>query len=152
MASNHDAHRVPLWGLFLVLLLFTAAEVALFETWSRWDAFHDALPKFALVLLILAFTLPKALIVAIFFMHLKFEKQLVVMLAIAPFMFVCIAVLTILTDTMTLKGNNKALNAVAGLGEYVAVTEDHGGDAHSSEDQASQEHADEPAEAPAHEE
>ena len=93
----------------------------------------------------------KATIVLMYFMHLKFEKQLIVMLAIAPFMLVCIAVLPILTDTMTLKGNDKTLNAVDGLGEYVVVTDGHGGDAHNGEDQA-KEPGDESAAAPANEE
>jgi len=118
--ATHYQHRVPLWGLFLALLAFTAAEVGLFETWSRIPAFHDALPKFALVLLILTFTIPKALIVMVYFMHLKFERQLIVMLAVVPFIFVSIAVLTILTDIVTLKNNGRTYNQVANLGEYKA--------------------------------
>lgn len=114
--SEHN-HRVPLWGLFLALLALTAAEVALFEVWSRnqW-----LMPKYAMVLLLLIFTLPKAAIVLIYFMHLKFERQLVVGLAIAPFPIVLIAILPILSDTVTLKP--QAYNQVPGLREFVPHT------------------------------
>lgn len=111
MAQEH--HRIPLGGLFLALLALTAAEVALFEVWSR----HQGLmPKYAMVLLLLLFTLPKAAIVLVFFMHLRFERQLVVTLALLPFVMAAIAVLPILTDIVTLKPS--ATNQVPGLRQY----------------------------------
>ncbi len=111
MAQQH--HRIPLWGLFLTLLALTAAEVALFEVWSE----HQWLmPKYAMVLLLLVFTIPKAAIVLIYFMHLKFERQLVVTLALIPFATAAIAVLVTLSDIVTLKQD--AYNQVPGLREY----------------------------------
>lgn len=124
-------HRIPLLGLFIALLVLTAAEVALFEVWSRNQSI---MPKYAMVLLLLIFTIPKAAIVLIYFMHLKFERQLVVTLAIVPFIMVFIAVLPILTDTVTLKP--QAYNQVEGLREFIpsADHDGHDSDTHSEDD------------------
>ena len=62
-----------------------------------------AIPKFALVLLILIFTLPKAYIVLVYFMHLRFEKAIVVVLAVVPLLLVWICVLPTLNDGTVLK-------------------------------------------------
>ncbi len=97
--------RVPLSWLFFALLALTAAEVLLYEIW-HYTGVHYAqpfVPKYVIVLLILLFTLPKAAIVMIYFMHLKFEHQLVVALAIIPFFFAFLGVFTPLSDTLTLK-------------------------------------------------
>lgn len=123
--AAHDDHpRLPLWGLFLALTALTAAEVGLFEVWSRSEVFQSYLPKFALVLLILVFTLPKALIVLIFFMHLKFEKPFTIFLAIVPFPIVAIAILPTLIDAQTLNNWGMAENLVPGLKD---IKLDHGG-------------------------
>ncbi len=113
-------HHIPLWGLFMALLALTAAEVVLFEVWSRnqW-----MMPKYAMVLLLLIFTLPKAAIVLTYFMHLKFERQLIVSLALAPFAMVFVAILPILTDIMTLR--DQSYNQVPGLREFIPSA-DHG--------------------------
>ncbi|MEX0778045.1 MAG: cytochrome C oxidase subunit IV family protein [Phycisphaeraceae bacterium] len=107
-ASRDIHHGVPLLWLFVALLCLTAAEVGLFEIWHRTGShqadgsFEGFIPKYALVLLILVFTIPKALIVLIYFMHLKFERQLVVSLAIVPFVIAFLAVLTPLVDAAAL--------------------------------------------------
>lgn len=129
MAQAH--HRVPLWSLFLALLVLTAAEVALYEVWSRnqW-----IMPKFTMVLiLIFVLTLPKAMIVLTYFMHLKFERQLIVALALLPFGMVFVAVLPILTDAVTLKPH--AYNQVEGLRDYGPASHDQAdhGDGHGQE-------------------
>lgn len=110
-AHAHDDHRMPLWGLFLTLLAFTAFEVGLYETWNRMGAldaegvFHSFIPKLALVLIIFAFTIPKAAIVMIYFMHLKFEKPFVVALSISPFIFAAICIFTTLVDGNAVSGD-----------------------------------------------
>lgn len=131
MASDHD-HKLPLWGLFLALLALTAAEVALFEVWNGTKVVDAAtgeitwafMPKYAMVLLIFVFTIPKALIVLIYFMHLKFEKQMVVALAIAPFIFATIAVVPTLTDAMALR--SRATNQDPALRTFGPAEDDHG--------------------------
>ena len=115
-AHSKHGHSIPLWGLFLALLVLTAAEVGLFEFWSHTNlAGHPFIPKFAMVMLLLLFTLPKAAIVMIYFMHLKFEKQLIVLLAITPLFTAAIAVLVTTTDNQALRGDGKMDNFVPSL-------------------------------------
>jgi caa(3)-type oxidase subunit IV len=144
-AHSKHGHSIPLWGLFLALLALTAAEVGLFEFWSRTNlAGHPFIPKFAMVLLLLIFTLPKAAIVMIYFMHLKFEKQLVVLLAIIPFFTAAIAILVTTTDNQTLRADDKMDNHVPALVNF-APNKSHGHGEH-----AAGEHGSEPkSEAPA---
>jgi hypothetical protein len=129
-AHHKHEHKVPLWGLFLALLALTAAEVGLFEVWHA--SAHDGepfIPKFAMVLLLLLFTLPKAAIVMIYFMHLKFEKQLVIALALLPFVTAGLAVLPTLTDVKTLDGHGQTYNKVPDLKDFTP----HGGAGHGVE-------------------
>ncbi len=119
-AESHDQpHTVPLWGLFLALLALTAAEVALFEVWSHSNLRGEPfMPKYAMVLILLiVLTIPKAAIVMIYFMHLKFERQLVVLLALTPLITAAIAVLPTLTDAKTLKNWGQSYNLAHGLGD-----------------------------------
>ena len=129
-APHKHEHKIPLWSLFFLLLLFTAAEVGLFEIWhytaQKGEPF---LPKYALVLLILVFTLPKAAIVLIYFMHLKFEKQLIVALALLPFVTAGLAVLPTLTDVKTLDAHGQTQNKVPDLKDFAP---NHGGGAHGA--------------------
>ena len=142
--AGDQPHRIPLWGLFGALIALTAAEVGLFESWSRFETVHDAIPKYALVILILVFTLPKAAIVLIYFMHLRFERQIVVGLAIAPFLFAAIAVLGTLVDAVALKDDS--YNKVEVIGKYEAPHhgEDHG-EGHGSHGDDSHGRDDQPA-------
>lgn len=135
-------HPVPLWGLFMALLLLTAAEVGLYEVWQHTAAHGEPfIPKLALVLiLIIVLTLPKAAIVLIYFMHVKFEKQLVILLALAPFVFVFIAVLPTLTDIMVLDRKVRPdyrVQNITGVDPNHVRGAGHGG------------HAEDPAHAPA---
>ncbi|MEX2215687.1 MAG: cytochrome C oxidase subunit IV family protein [Phycisphaeraceae bacterium] len=108
--DKHAHHGLRLWPFFLALLALTAAEVGLYEYWKA--SAHEVngvkeffIPKFALVWLILVFTLPKAYIVLVYFMHIRFEKQIIVWLAVIPLMLVFVCVLPTLTDSTVLKEN-----------------------------------------------
>jgi len=126
-ANDHN-HKVPLVGLFLALLALTAAEVGLFEFWHHTaDTGTPIFPKYVMVLLLMVMTLPKAAIVMIYFMHLKFEKPFVVLLAVVPLLMVFIAVLPSLTDSLTLKNHGQAINKIDGLMDYSTHTGGHEG-------------------------
>lgn len=129
MASD-TKHTVNLPVCFLLLLVFTTAEIVLYEVWRRSGHEVDGqvthfIPKFALVLLILVFTIPKAFIVLTYFMHLKFERVTVVGIALLPFVFVAVLILPILTDIRTLAPRNYSKSFE--LGDFATHT--HGGDA-----------------------
>lgn len=120
--ENHGhGHALKLFPFFLALLALTAAEVGLYEWWRHsWEMVDGekvfVIPKFALVLLVLVFTLPKAYIVLVYFMHIKFERAFIVWLAVIPLMMTFLAVLPTLTDTATLKP--RKLNHTKVIGVY----------------------------------
>jgi hypothetical protein len=122
MPAKHDSHShaVPLWGLFLALLALTAAEVALFELWHyTYRQGAPFIPKYVMVLiLIIVLTLPKAAIVLVYFMHIKFERFFIVFLALVPLVFASLAVLPTLTDVVTLRDHG--YTHVQGLRDYKA--------------------------------
>lgn len=124
-SHGHDEHCVPVWALFLALLALTAGEVGLYECW-RGGVLE--VPKVAIVMIILVLTLPKAAIVMIYFMHLKFERQIITILAVVPLFLAVGAVLVIVTDTLTLAP--QAQNKVSPIGVY----EVHAPDAHDGQD------------------
>ncbi len=107
--GHHENHGLKLWPFFLALLALTAAEVGLYEAWRESaETLPDGtkeyfIPKFALIWLILVFTLPKAYIVFVYFMHIRFEKAIVVVMAVIPLFMVFICVLPTLTDGSALK-------------------------------------------------
>ena len=120
-------HALKLMPFFLALLALTMAEVGLYEWWRTTAEIIPgevggtpekvyAIPKFALVLIILVFTLPKAYIVMVYFMHLRFEKAIVVTLAIVPLLLVFVCVLPTLTDGTVLK--KQRLQLVESIGHY----------------------------------
>ena len=74
------------------------------------------------MLLIFLFTLPKAFIVLTYFMHLRFERSLVVLIALVPFILVGLAILPTMTDIRTLSVRN--YSQATDIGEYAI---DHGG-------------------------
>ena len=120
-ADQAHGHALKLMPFFLALLALTAAEVGLYEWWRHsWVMEGDvkvfAIPKFVLVLLILVFTLPKAYIVLVYFMHIRFEPAFIVWLAVIPLLMTFLAVLPTLTDTATLK--ERKLNHTSVIGKY----------------------------------
>lgn len=139
--EHHEAdhsHGVPLWGLFLALSALTAGEVGLFEYWHHTAEMGEPVfPKFVMVILLLVMTLPKAAIVMIYFMHLKFEKPFVVLLAVVPLFMVFVCVLPALTDIVTLRNHGQTFNKDESLPGYVL---DHGAHDEHHDDQHSDEH------------
>ncbi len=133
--SKHEGHghALKLMPFFLALLALTAAEVGLYEWWRHSWVMVDGekvfvIPKFALVLLVLVFTLPKAYIVLVYFMHIKFERAFIVWLAVIPLMMTFLAVLPTLTDTATLKP--RKLNHTKVIGVYYPDHHDDHKDGH----------------------
>ena len=82
---------------FIALSALTVGEVGLFELWRS----TQFVPKIVVVMIILGLTLPKAAIVMIFFMHLRYEKLVLIIIAVAPLILVFIAILPTLTDIKT---------------------------------------------------
>jgi len=74
--------------IFYILLVLTIAEVAIV---------YMRLPKLLLAGLLVIFAVWKASLVAMHFMHLKFEKKTLAVVALAPFVL-CVFLILMLTS------------------------------------------------------
>jgi caa(3)-type oxidase subunit IV len=75
--------------IFWILLVLTIVEVAIV---------YLGLPKMLLAGLLVIFAVWKAALVAMHFMHLKFEKRTLAIVAIAPFILCVFLILMLLPD------------------------------------------------------
>ena len=85
------AHKKPnymaIWGILLVL---TIAEVVV--------AFFSGMPKWVLIVLLLILALWKALLVALYYMHLKFEPKKLWVIALSPIPLIIILLSAVLLE------------------------------------------------------
>ena len=88
MASTTHTHPNYM-GIFWVLLVLTVVEVALTFL---------GLPKLLLGSLLVILAVWKAALVAMYFMHLKFERKTLAMIAIVPFVLCLFFILMLLPD------------------------------------------------------
>ena len=88
MASTTHTHPNYM-GIFWVLLVLTVVEVALT---------FFGLPKLLLGSLLVILAVWKAALVAMYFMHLKFERKTLAMIAIVPFILCLFFILMLLPD------------------------------------------------------
>ena len=89
MAETRQAHP-PYLLIWLYLFVLTVAEIAL--------AFELPFSRNVKLILLLLLALWKAFLVAMFFMHLKFEKWNLRLIAIVPLPLALILVLAVITE------------------------------------------------------
>ena len=89
-ADTDLAHKHPPYiGIFFVLAVLTAVELGVaFLPW----------PKLTLILLLLLLAVWKALLVALYYMHLRFEPTRLRVLAIAPLPLAVILVVAVIQE------------------------------------------------------
>lgn len=83
-------HHPNYLGIFVMLALLTVVELGV--------AFLTVFPKRVLILMLLGLAVWKALLVALYFMHLRFETYRVRILAIAPLPLAVIMVIAVITE------------------------------------------------------
>jgi len=86
-AKRHHPNYI---GIFIMLAVLTAAELGV--------AFVSAFSKNVLLLILIVLAVWKALLVALYFMHLRFETNRVRILAIAPLPLAVIMVVAVITE------------------------------------------------------
>jgi cytochrome c oxidase subunit IV len=88
--SEAQAHSHPnYWGVWLLLLILTLFELGVaFLPWN----------KELLIILLLFLAIWKALMVALYFMHLRFEGNRMRIFAIAPLPLTIIIVVAVITE------------------------------------------------------
>jgi len=88
--STHESHPEPnYFAVILVLTVLTAIEIGLT---------YAPLSKLAIGILLVGLALTKAIIVAMFFMHLKFEKATLALIAATPLILCTLLVFALLPD------------------------------------------------------
>ncbi len=85
-ASHSSAHYIK---IFYILLVLTIVEVAIV---------YLGLPKILLAALLVLFAVWKAALVAMHFMHLKFEKRTLAVIALSPFVLCVFLILMLMPD------------------------------------------------------
>ena len=88
MASTTHTHPNYM-GIFWVLLVLTVVEVGITFL---------GLPKLVLGTLLVGLAIWKAALVAMYFMHLKFEPKTLAMIALVPFVLCVFLILMLLPD------------------------------------------------------
>ena len=84
-------HKAPNYYLIWVVLgVLTLAEVGV--------AFLSGMPKQVLIIILVLLAIWKALLVAMYYMHLKFEPRKLWIVAVAPLPLAVILVMVILTE------------------------------------------------------
>ncbi|MGH7701242.1 MAG: cytochrome C oxidase subunit IV family protein [Gemmatimonadales bacterium] len=87
------AHKRPNYiAIWVWLAALTAIEVGV--------AFVSHFPKLALMLILVALAIWKALLVALYFMHLKFERWRLRIVFLVPLPLAVILVLTAITEKL----------------------------------------------------
>ena len=81
MAHAPGAHRPSYIRIFVFLALLTAVELGVAFT---------PIPKSSQVLFLIALAIAKATLVAMYYMHLRFEGRLLRAIAVAPLIFAII--------------------------------------------------------------
>lgn len=87
---SSSAHSASAYiKIFYILLVLTIAEVAIV---------YMGLPQILLASLLVIFAVWKASLVAMHFMHLKFEKKTLSVVALAPFVLCVFLILMLMPD------------------------------------------------------
>lgn len=89
-STSHSAHSAAQYlKIFYVLLVLTVVEVAIV---------YLHLPRMLLVGLLVILAVWKATLVALHFMHLKFEKTTLMLVALSPFILCVFLILMLMPD------------------------------------------------------
>jgi len=85
---SETTHQEPNYmAVFWWLLLLTILEIAVI---------YMPIIRIAVVVLLVAMAISKAMLVALYFMHLKFEKRTLAIIALSPFVL-CVFLILMLT-------------------------------------------------------
>lgn len=88
--SGHQDHPEPnYFGVIIVLSVLTVIEIAVT---------YAPIPKLFIGILLVGLALTKAIMVAMFFMHLKFEKTTLALIAATPLVLCTLLIFALLPD------------------------------------------------------
>ena len=85
-----ESHKEPNYmGVFLLLTVLTAVEIGVI---------YLPIPKLIIGTLLIVLALSKAVLVALYFMHLKFEKRTLGIIALTPLVLCTLLIISLLPD------------------------------------------------------
>lgn len=88
---THGGHPEPnYFGVIVVLAVMTALEIGVISL---------PIPKIAIGILLVGLALTKAIMVAMYFMHLKFEKRTLALIAATPLLLCALLMFALLPDS-----------------------------------------------------
>jgi cytochrome c oxidase subunit IV len=91
-AGHHVSHKKTYLIIFVWLTVLTAIEVALVYV------IHN---RFALITLLCALAIVKAGLVAMYFMHLKFERKTLALVVLTPIVLAGILIIGLMPDSQS---------------------------------------------------
>jgi cytochrome c oxidase subunit 4 len=96
-------HKEPNYmAVFYTLAVLTAAEIGVI---------YVPIPKLAIGICLVLMALAKAVLVALYFMHLKFEKRTLGVIALTPLLICTLLIISLLPDLTGTKHETKKENA-----------------------------------------
>lgn len=95
MAEEHQHEKRPYLQVFVILAVLTAVEVGIT---------YMGLPKTLQIVLLAILAAAKALLVALFYMHLRYDKPILAIIGGFPFFLAVIMALIILADRTLVGG------------------------------------------------
>jgi cytochrome c oxidase subunit IV len=91
-AGHHVSHKKTYLQIFVWLTVLTAIEVALVYV------VHN---RFVLITLLCALAIVKAALVAMFFMHLRFERKTLALVVLTPILLAGILIIGLMPDSQS---------------------------------------------------
>jgi cytochrome c oxidase subunit 4 len=91
-AGGYVSHRKTYFQIFVVLTVLTAIEVGLALS-------H--LQRFVMITLLCALAIVKAALVAMYFMHLKFERKTLALVVLTPIVLAGILIIGLMPDSQS---------------------------------------------------
>lgn len=111
-------HQEPNYmAVFYSLAILTAVEVGV--------AYFRALPLLAMGLILVVLALAKAFLVGMYFMHLKFEKRTLGIIALTPLILCTLLIIALLPDLTGTKRKTETTAVAAASHEAAPAAEGH---------------------------
>jgi len=101
-----DDHKEPNYmGVFYALTILTALEIGVTFL---------SISKLAIGIMLVGMALAKAILVAMYFMHLKFEKQTIGIIALTPLILCTLLIFALLPDLTATPHQSEVVEAAEG--------------------------------------
>lgn len=95
-AVTHEHKHPNYMAIWYVLIALTGVELAVAQ-FPKWFPEVEGITR-AMIIILVGLALAKALLVALFFMHLRFERKTFVIIVSTPVILAVVLVLALLPD------------------------------------------------------